>query len=185
MMEKIFTEFSKQNKIDFYPLSVRNFSAYRVFEFSHIVKIISFLKFHPYVRMTILIDLFCADFPNLEKRFEISYSFLSLKLNKRFLLKINISENDSIGSIANIFVNSTWYEREIFDMFGVIFNCKMNRILTDYGFKGHPLRKDFPLSGNLEIRYDNNMKKIIHEPVVLDQEFRNFDFESEWKGPNY
>ncbi len=137
------------------------------------------------LRFTILTDLFAADFPDRPERFEIVYNLLSLKLNKRLIIKI--FTKDSAPSAAEIFSAATWYEREVFDMFGVTFDgCPdMRRILTDYGFVGHPLRKDFPVTGHVQVRYDEELEKVIYEPVSLDQEFRNFDFVSPWKGSQY
>lgn len=137
------------------------------------------------LRFTMLTDLFAADFPERSKRFEIVYNLLSLKLNKRLVIKV-LTEA-SAPSVAGVFSAATWYEREVFDMFGVTFDgCPdMRRILTDYGFVGHPLRKDFPVTGHVQVRYDETLEKVIYEPVSLDQEFRNFDFVSPWKGSQY
>jgi len=137
------------------------------------------------LRFTILTDLFAADFPDRSERFEVVYNLLSLKLNKRLVIKIHTKE--SAPSVASLFSTATWYEREAFDMFGIIFDgCPdMRRILTDYGFVGHPLRKDFPVTGHVQVRYDETLEKVIYEPVILDQEFRNFDFVSPWKGSEY
>ena len=137
------------------------------------------------LRFTVLTDLFAADFPERPKRFEVVYNLLSLKLNKRLVIKIQTAE--SSPSVASIFSAAVWYEREVFDMFGVAFDgCPdMRRILTDYGFVGHPLRKDFPVTGHVQARYDQKLEKVIYEPVSLDQEFRDFDFVSPWKGGKY
>lgn len=137
------------------------------------------------LRFTMLTDLFAADFPERNKRFEIVYNLLSLKLNKRVVIKIQTEH--LAPSVAEVFSAATWYEREVFDMFGVTFEgCPdMRRILTDYGFVGHPLRKDFPVTGHVQVRYDEELEKVIYEPVSLDQEFRDFDFVSPWKGSQY
>ena len=113
------------------------------------------------------------------------YSLLSLKLNNRILLKIEVLEDEPVSSVTSLFSAACWYEREAFDMFGIIFDGShdMRRILTDYGFKGHPLRKDFPLTGHVQVEYDEDLEQVVYEPVVLEQEFRNFDFVSPWKGP--
>jgi NADH-quinone oxidoreductase subunit C len=150
-----------------------------------LIKLLENLRDDKELRFTILTDLFAADFPDRPKRFEIVYNLLSLKLNKRLVVKIQTSE--LAPSIASVFSAATWYEREVFDMFGVTFDgcLDMRRILTDYGFVGHPLRKDFPVTGHLQVRYDENLQKVIYEPVSLDQEFRDFDFVSPWKGPEY
>ena len=118
-------------------------------------------------------------------RFEVVYSFLSLKLNKRLLFKIESGEEHQIPSVVSLYSAACWYEREAFDMFGISFDgCPdMRRILTDYGFKGHPLRKAFPITGHLQVKYDKKLEKVIYEPVLLEQEFRNFDFASPWQGP--
>lgn len=147
-----------------------------------IITFLAFLKNNQELRFASLTDLFCADFPERDKRFEIVYNLLSLKLNKRLIVKLYSDENKPISSLYSLFSNAVWYEREVFDMFGVSFedNPDLRRILTDYGFVGHPLRKDFPLSGYTQIRYDGTMEKIIYEPVSLEQEYRNFDFASPW-----
>ena len=131
----------------------------------------------------ILNDLFAADFVYKEKRFEIVYCLLSLKLNKRYVIKTYVAENEKVASATSIFVNANWYEREIFDMFGVEFSNSPDtrRILTDYNFVGYPLRKDFPLSGHVQVTYDETLQKVVYEPVNLEQEFRTFDFLSPWQ----
>lgn len=136
-------------------------------------------------RFTILTDLFAADFPDRENRFELIYNLLSLEYNIRVVLKLHIKDQEKAPSITKIFSAASWYEREVFDMFGVVFegNDDMRRILTDYGFTGHPLRKDFPVTGYKQVRYDKNLQKVIYEDVTLDQEYRNFDFVSPWNGP--
>lgn len=136
-------------------------------------------------RFTILTDLFGADFPDNSKRFELVYNLLSLEHNLRIVLKLHLKDEEKAPSIVSIFSSASWYEREIFDMFGILFdgNDDMRRILTDYGFTGHPLRKDFPVTGYKQVRYDENLQKVIYEPVLLDQEYRSFDFASPWNGP--
>jgi NADH-quinone oxidoreductase subunit C len=148
-------------------------------------EIIIKLKNAPELRFTILSDLFAADFPDRSQRFEVVYNLLSLELNKRLILKLNLKDQEAAPSITSIFASSNWYEREAFDMFGITFegHPNLNRILTDYGFIGHPLRKDFPLSGYVEVKYDKDLEQVIYEPVNLDQEFRDFDFVSPWRGP--
>ena len=132
-------------------------------------------------------DIAGVDFPDRQKRFEVIYHFLSFKHNSRLRIKIIIGEDESIPSITSIFPAANWFEREAFDMYGIQFkdHPDLRRILTDYGFEGYPLRKDFPLSGNVEIRYDEIDKKIIHEPVNLQQDFRSFDIQSPWERTNY
>ncbi|MBA2628764.1 MAG: NADH-quinone oxidoreductase subunit C, partial [Rickettsiaceae bacterium] len=144
----IINKFAKDNKFQFIPISIDGFAAYRISK-GDVFSVLQFVKEHEDLRFTILTDLFGADFPDRPERFEVVYSLLSLKLNKRLLFKINLEENQSTLSVAAIFSTACWYEREAFDMYGIEFEgCPdMRRILTDYGFVGHPLRKDFPLTG--------------------------------------
>ena len=134
-----------------------------------------------------LIDITAVDFPAKEQRFEVIYHFLSFKWNVRLRIKTEINENGSLPSICSIFPAANWFEREAFDMYGIQFNDHpdLRRILTDYGFEGYPLRKDFPLTGNIEIRYDEMDKKIVYEPVKLQQDYRSFDIQSPWEGTKY
>jgi len=131
-----------------------------------------------------LIDLTAIDYPSREKRFDIIYILLSMTLNKRILVKSSIDENYKIQSITSIHKASDWYERECYDLFGIEFlnHPDLRRIMTDYNFEGHPLRKDFPLTGHTEVRYDDLEKKVVYEPVKLTQEYRNFDYMSPWEG---
>ncbi len=150
-----------------------------------IVKFLQFLKNDENLSFKTLLDVFGADM--LEKqavRFEIIYNLLSYKLNNRITIKVSVNDNDKVPTVKRVFASSPWYEREVFDMYGIKFsgNNDMRRILTDYDFKGHPLRKDFPLTGYEEVRYDEKQKKVIYEPVKLMQEFREFDFEMPWQG---
>ena len=133
-----------------------------------------------------LIDITAVDYPSREKRFEVIYILLSMKRNKRIILKTFISENENLDSIFDIFKSSNWYERECYDLFGINFNNHpdLRRIMTDYNFEGHPLRKDFPLTGHTEVRYDDVEKKVVYEPVKLTQEYRDFDYTSPWEGMN-
>lgn len=180
----IIDEFAKDNDLSIMPVSVGDIIAYKASKDS-LLSILKFIKENAQLRFTILTDLFVADFPAKIDRFEIVYSLLSLKLNKRLIIKINIEEDDTLPSVSQIYSAACWYEREAFDMFGINFDgCPDHRrILTDYGFKGHPLRKDFPLTGHLQIKYDKKLEKVVYEPVLLEQEFRNFDFSSPWQGP--
>ena len=134
-----------------------------------------------------LIDITVVDYPERNQRFDVVYLFLSHEFNQRLILKYSISENEVIPSLTSIFPSSNWMEREVFDMYGVLFkdHPDLRRILTDYGFEGHPLRKDFPLTGHTEVRYSEDEKKVISEPVKLEQNFRNFDYESPWEGTKY
>ena len=153
-------------------------------EKKHIINVIKFLKEDNNCLFSQLIDVTAVDYINKKQRFEIIYILLSHKYNTRLLLKTTISENENINSICNIFPSANWYERECYDLFGVIFDehPDLRRIMTDYNFVGHPLRKDFPLTGHTEVRYDNLQKKVIYEPVKLQQEYRNFDYASPWEG---
>ena len=150
----------------------------------HLIDVILFLKTNSDTKFRQLIDITVIDYPENSQRFEIVYLFLSHEFNQRLILKYSIAENEIIPSITSIFPSANWMEREVFDMYGVSFkdHPDLRRILTDYGFEGHPLRKDFPLTGYEEVRYDENIKKVVYEPVTLKQEFRDFDNESPWEG---
>ena len=152
-----------------------------------LIEVIQFLKFNEKLKFKQLIDIAGVDFPQEEKRFKLIYLFLSHENNNRVKLSINFKTNQIIDSITKIFPSANWMEREVFDMYGIKFknHPDLRRILTDYGFKGHPLRKDFPLTGFNEVRYSEREKKVIYEPVKLEQNYRNFDFESPWEGTNY
>ena len=134
-----------------------------------------------------LIDITAVDYPENQKRFKMVYLFLSHELNQRIILSFYINENQQIPSLTKIFPSANWMEREIFDMYGIKFtdHPDLRRILTDYGFEGFPLRKDFPLTGHTEVRYSEDKKKVVYEPVKLEQNYRNFDFESPWEGTKY
>ena len=148
---------------------------------------ILYLKTNNKCRFKQLIDITAIDYPEKEKRFKLVYLLLSHENNLRILININIDEKTSVPSITKIFPSANWMEREVFDMYGISFkdHPDLRRILTDYGFKGYPLRKDFPLTGHTEVRYSEEHKKVVYEPVKLDQEYRNFDFESPWEGTKY
>jgi len=152
-----------------------------------IVSTILFLKTNNSCRFKQLIDITAVDYPQKEKRFSIVYLLLSHENNLRIVINSSINEKESAPTITKIFPSANWMEREIFDMYGISFNDHpdLRRLLTDYGFSGHPLRKDFPLTGHTEVRYSEDKKKVISEPVKLDQEYRNFDFESPWEGTKY
>ena len=153
-------------------------------ESNKILEIVKKLKDDSDLRYDQLIDLTAIDYPSREKRFDIIYIFLSMTQNKRILLKTSILENEKIESITSIHKAANWYERECYDLFGIQFinHPDLRRIMTDYNFEGHPLRKDFPLTGHTEVRYDDLEKKVIYEPVKLAQEYRNFDYMSPWEG---
>ena len=152
-----------------------------------LVDVVQFIKLNENCKFKQLIDIVCVDYPENDKRFELIYLFLSHENNIRIKLLIKFEINQVINSITKIFPSANWMEREVFDMYGVKFknHPDLRRILTDYGFKGHPLRKDFPLTGFNEVRYSEKDKKVIYEPVKLEQNYRNFDFESPWEGTNY
>tara|TARA_B100001093_G_scaffold248763_1_gene238188 strand:+ start:1091 stop:1708 length:618 start_codon:yes stop_codon:yes gene_type:complete len=152
-----------------------------------LVEIIQFLKSNDFCKFRQLIDIAGVDYPEDERRFQLIYLFLSHENNLRIKLLIKINTDQQISSITKIFPSANWMEREVFDMYGIKFknHPDLRRILTDYNFKGHPLRKDFPLTGFNEVRYSEKEKKVIYEPVKLEQNYRNFDFESPWEGTNY
>ena len=152
-----------------------------------LIEIIQFLKSNDSCKFRQLIDIAGVDYPEDEKRFQLIYLFLSHEKNLRIKLLIRLDIDQVIQSITKIFPSANWMEREVFDMYGIKFknHPDLRRILTDYNFKGHPLRKDFPLTGFNEVRYSEKEKKVVYEPVKLEQNYRNFDFESPWEGTNY
>ena len=154
---------------------------------SILLKVLNFLKDDRVFQFKQLIDICGVDYPNRIDRFEIVYHLLSISLNQRIRVKLSVNDGDTVPSIVSIFDAANWYEREVWDLFGVIFtdHPDLRRILTDYGFEGHPLRKDFPLSGFVQVKYDDSEKKVVNEKVNLVQDFRDFDFESPWEGPEY
>ena len=156
-------------------------------EEAELLEVVQFLKSNENCKFRQLIDIAGVDYPENEKRFELIYLFLSHEHNLRIKLLIKFQINQTIVSLTKIFPSANWMEREVFDMYGVKFknHPDLRRILTDYGFKGHPLRKDFPLTGFNEVRYSEKEKKVIYEPVKLEQNYRNFDFESPWEGTSY
>ena len=152
-----------------------------------LIDVTLFIKTNHETKFRQLIDITVVDYPEFNQRFEVIYLFLSHEFNQRIVLKYQISENEVIPSLTPIFPSANWMEREVFDMYGVNFkdHPDLRRILTDYGFEGHPLRKDFPLTGHIESRYSEEQKKVINEPVKLEQNYRNFDYESPWEGTRY
>ena len=152
-----------------------------------LLDVIIFLKTNSETKFKQLIDITAVDYPEREKRFKLVYLFLSHENNKRIKVDFFIKENNSVTSITSIFPSANWMEREVFDMYGINFknHPDLRRILTDYGFDGHPLRKDFPLTGHNEVRYSEDDKKVIYEPVKLEQNYRNFDYDSPWEGTKY
>ena len=152
-----------------------------------LLDVILLLKTNKDTKFKQLIDITAVDYPENKKRFKIVYLLLSHEFNQRIIVSYFINENEKISSLVNIFPSANWMEREIFDMYGIKFNDHpdLRRILTDYGFEGFPLRKDFPLTGHNEVRYSEEEKKVIYEPVKLEQNYRNFDYESPWEGTKY
>ncbi len=154
---------------------------------ANIVGFAEFLKTDPTCRFSSLVDITGVDYPERPKRFDVVYHFLSMYQNHRVRLRMGIREDDMVPSITDVHPSANWFEREVFDMFGILFSGHpdLRRILTDYGFRGHPLRKDFPTTGYTEVRYDEVEKRVVYEPVSLVQEYRQFDFMSPWEGGEY
>ena len=154
---------------------------------SRIADVLKTLRDDPACRFEVLIDICGVDWPARAARFDVVYHLLSPRLNQRVRIKLETDEDTAVPSVIDVFPAANWYEREAYDMYGILFtgHPDLRRLLTDYGFQGHPLRKDFPLSGYVEVRYDDEAKRVVYEPVRLVQEFRSFDFESPWEGPDY
>ncbi len=154
---------------------------------ANITGLVEFLKTDAACRFSTLIDITAVDHPDRAKRFDVVYHFLSMYQNQRIRLRVALRERDMVASITDVHPAANWFEREVFDMFGVIFSGHpdLRRILTDYGFRGYPLRKDFPTTGYTEVRYDEAEKRVVYEPVSLVQEYRQFDFMSPWEGAEY
>jgi len=154
---------------------------------ANIVGLVDFLKSDPTCKFSTLVDITAVDYPERAKRFDMVYHFLSMYQNHRIRLRVAIREEDMVPSIVEPFPAANWFEREVFDMYGILFSGHpdLRRILTDYGFRGHPLRKDFPTTGYTEVRYDEEQKRVVYEPVSLVQEYRQFDFMSPWEGAEY
>jgi NADH-quinone oxidoreductase subunit C len=152
-----------------------------------IVEVATFLRDDDRCRFSSFIDVTAVDWPGRERRFDVVYHFLSPRRNVRVRVKVEADEATPVPSIIDVFPGANWFEREAYDLYGVLFSGHpdMRRLLTDYGFEGHPLRKDFPLTGFVEVRYDDEQKRVVYEPVRLAQEFRSFDFLSPWEGPGY
>ena len=156
-------------------------------EDNNLIEVMIFLKTHSSTKFKQLIDITAVDYPERDKRFKMVYLLLSHEKNSRIKIEFDIKESEILSSLTSIFPSANWMEREVFDMYGIEFkdHPDLRRILTDYGFKGHPLRKDFPLTGHNEVRYSEEDKKVIYEPVKLEQNYRNFDYESPWEGTKY
>jgi NADH-quinone oxidoreductase subunit C len=154
---------------------------------SEVVTVMRFLRDDPQCQFISIVDVCGVDWPGREKRFDVVYHLLSPKLNRRVRIKIETDEDTPVPSITGVFPGANWFEREAYDLYGILFSGhpELRRILTDYGFEGHPLRKDFPLTGFVEVRWDDEQKRVVYEPVRLAQEFRDFDFLSPWEGTEY
>jgi NADH-quinone oxidoreductase subunit C len=156
-------------------------------EASDIIDLLTFLRDDPDCRFVSFTDITAADYPERERRFDVVYHLLSPYKNARVRVKVEVGEGDDVPTAIPVFKAADWFEREVFDLFGIMFSGHpdLRRILTDYGFQGHPLRKDFPTTGYVEVRYDDEQKRVVYEPVKLVQEFRQFDYLSPWEGTNY
>lgn len=154
---------------------------------ANIAGLVEFLKTDSTCKFSTLVDITAVDYPERAKRFEVVYHFLSMYQNHRVRLKTAVRDEETVPSITGTHPSANWFEREVYDMFGIIFtgHADLRRLLTDYGFRGHPLRKDFPTSGYIEVRYDETLKRVVYEPVKLVQEYRQFDFMSPWEGAEY
>ena len=166
---------------------IRHDQLYINIDSEDLIDVTLFIKSNENTKFRQLIDVTVVDYPENTQRFKVVYLFLSHEFNQRIILSYFISENEVIPSLTSIYPAANWMEREVFDMYGVKFkdHPDLRRILTDYGFEGHPLRKDFPLTGHTEVRYSEEQKKVIKEPVKLEQNYRNFDYESPWEGTKY
>ena len=166
---------------------IKHNNIYLTIESEDLLDVTNFLKSNNNTKFRQLIDITAVDYPESLERFKMVYLLLSHELNKRVVLEFYINENQVISSITSIYPSANWMEREVFDMYGINFknHPDLRRILTDYNFKGHPLRKDFPLTGHEEVRYNEDKKKVVYEDVKLEQNYRNFDYESPWKGTKY
>tara|TARA_Y100000590_G_scaffold463447_1_gene630220 strand:+ start:1044 stop:1640 length:597 start_codon:yes stop_codon:yes gene_type:complete len=166
---------------------IKHNNIYLTIDAEGLLDVINFLKSNNNTKFRQLIDITAVDYPENTERFKMIYLLLSHELNKRIILDFYIRENDTINSISSIYPSANWMEREVFDMYGINFkdHPDLRRILTDYNFKGYPLRKDFPLTGHEEVRYNEDKKKVIYEKVKLEQNYRNFDYESPWEGTKY
>ena len=167
--------------------NIKHNQIYINIEDRHLTEVILFLKTNSITTFRQLIDITAVDYPERDRRFKVVYLLLSHETNSRIIIDYNIKENEIVPSLTSIYPSANWMEREVFDMYGIEFkdHPDLRRILTDYGFKGHPLRKDFPLTGHNEVRYSEDEKKVIYEPVKLEQNYRNFDYESPWEGTKY
>ena len=152
-----------------------------------IISVLAFLRSDAKCQFVSIIDICGADYPSRRKRFDVVYHLLSPRQNSRIRIKVQTDEETPVPSVTGVYPGADWFEREVYDLYGILFSGHpdLRRLLTDYGFEGHPLRKDFPLTGFVEVRYDDEAKRVVYEPVELKQEFRNFDFLSPWEGTDY
>ena len=166
---------------------VKHKNIYISIENENLLEVIAFLKNNNETKFKQLIDITAVDYPEKNQRFKLVYLLLSHEFNERIIIDFSINEKEVVPTITNIFPSANWMEREVFDMYGIKFkdHPDLRRILTDYGFEGYPLRKDFPLTGHEEVRFSEDEKKVIYEPVKLEQNYRNFDYESPWEGTKY
>jgi NADH-quinone oxidoreductase subunit C len=181
--KKINSELTTKIKVS----QIKHKQLYLNIDSEDLIDVTTFIKSNDNTMFRQLIDITVVDYPENTQRFKVVYLFLSHKYNQRIVLSYLINENEVIPSLTSLFPAANWMEREVFDMYGVKFkdHPDLRRILTDYGFEGHPLRKDFPLTGHTEVRYSEDQKKVINEPVKLEQNYRNFDYESPWEGTKY
>ena len=167
--------------------TIKHQQIYITINIDDLVDVATVLKTNQKLKFKQLIDITAVDYPSNEKRFKIVYFLLSHEFNQRIIISSFINDNEQVETLTNIFPSANWMEREVFDMYGVEFknHPDLRRILTDYGFEGHPLRKDFPLTGHNEVRFSEEEKKVVYEKVKLEQDYRNFDYESPWEGTKY
>ena len=187
ILEEIKNIIEGSANLRFEKIQMQNDNLICLSDVENLIENISQLKKHPELKFKQLVDILAVDYPSKEKRFEVIYLLLSHEKNLRISVKVNVRDDEKIFTLTNIFPSANWLEREVFDMNGIIFqnHPDLRRILTDYGFEGFPLRKDFPLTGYKEVRYDPEKKKVTYEPVKLQQAYRDFDFKSPWQRPEY
>ena len=187
ILEEIKNIIEGSANLRFEKIQMQNDNLICLSDVENLIENISQLKKHPELKFKQLVDILAVDYPNKEKRFEVIYLLLSHEKNLRISVKVNVRDDEKIFTLTNIFPSANWLEREVFDMNGIVFqnHPDLRRILTDYEFEGFPLRKDFPLTGYKEVRYDPEKKKVTYEPVKLQQAYRDFDFKSPWQRPEY
>ncbi|MEK9732643.1 MAG: NADH-quinone oxidoreductase subunit C [Pelagibacteraceae bacterium] len=187
ILEEIKNIIEGSANLRFEKIQMQNDNLICLSDVENLIENISQLKKHPELKFKQLVDILAVDYPNKEKRFEVIYLLLSHEKNLRISVKVRVKDDEKIFTLTNIFPSANWLEREVFDMNGIVFqnHPDLRRILTDYEFEGFPLRKDFPLTGYKEVRYDPEKKKVTYEPVKLQQAYRDFDFKSPWQRPEY